>query len=103
VLLQSQLARGLTATAGGFLAREVTHPKLAGVDHQAAPVDKHFRLARRGLDDYGSLENCGYPDTPAVDFGFEVRKDLVVLVHLDSVEAHELNGALQRVGSRLSV
>jgi hypothetical protein len=73
------------------------------VDHQAAAVHENFRLAWRRLDHYSALEDCGDPDALTIDLGFEVGKDLVVLVHLDRVEANELSGALQRVCSRLSV
>jgi hypothetical protein len=103
VFLYSQLARGLTASSRGFLARQVADPQLTRVDHQAAAVDQHLRLPGRRLHDGSSLEDSGHPDTPAIDLGFEVRKDLVVFVHLDAVETHKLTGALQRVDSRLSV
>jgi hypothetical protein len=81
----------------------MAHSELARIDHQAAAVDEHLWLAWRRLDDDSALEDGGDPDAPTIDFCREVGKDLVVLVHLDRVEANELSGALQRVCSRLSV
>jgi hypothetical protein len=93
----------LSTPACGFLARQVAHSELAWIDHQAPAVDEHLRLARSRLDNDGALENGGDPDAPTVNLSFEVGKDLVVLVHLDGVEANELTCALQRVCSSFSV
>jgi succinate dehydrogenase / fumarate reductase iron-sulfur subunit len=64
-----KLPGSLAATPGGFLARQVADPELAGVDHEAVAVDEHLGLAGRRLDHDGPLEDCGDPDAPAIDFG----------------------------------
>jgi len=38
--------------------------------------DQHFGLARGGFDDRGSLQHGGHPYTTAVDFGFEIGKEI---------------------------
>ncbi|HZK72966.1 MAG TPA: hypothetical protein VFD88_03090 [Clostridia bacterium] len=103
MFLHAKLARSLAAAACGFLTRHVAHPQLTRVNHQAAAIYKHLRLARRGLYDDGALEYRSDPDAPPIDLCFEVGKDLVVFVHLDGIEPDELNGALRGDGSRLSV
>src|SRR5260370_1585159 len=93
VLLQPQLSGRLAAPSGGFLARQVAHTQVGRVDHQALAVDQDLGLARGGFDDRGPLQHGRHPDAAAVDLGFEVGKDLVILVHLDAVQPDQLSAA----------
>src|SRR5260370_2377302 len=91
VLLQPQLPGSLATPSRRFLARQVAHAEVGRVDHQPLPVDQDLGLARGRFDDRGPLEHGRHPDTPAVDLGCEIRKDLVILVHLDAVQPDQLS------------
>jgi len=103
VLLHAELAGGFASAACRFLARQVADTQVLWVDHQTPTVDQHLWLARSRFDYRRPLEDRGYPDPAAIHLGFEVGEDLVVFVHLDAVQLHQLSAAARWVFGALSV
>ena len=90
MFLHAKLPGGFAAAPRRFLARKVAHTEMLRVDHQAAPVDQHLRLSRSGFNHSRPLEHCGHPNSSPIDLSFEVGEDLVVLVHLDTVQLNQV-------------